>query len=102
MAFSDKLLTCRGCKGKFVFSTAEQEFFHTKGLTNEPKRCPNCRVIARAERAGKSADATCEVPCAECGNAARVPFRPKGDRPVYCNYCFKAKKHEGTAELVAV
>jgi len=28
------------------------------------------------------------VICAECGNEASVPFRPRGDRPVYCSDCF--------------
>ena len=28
------------------------------------------------------------VICAECGNEATVPFRPRGDRPVYCSDCF--------------
>jgi len=29
--------------------------------------------------------------CAECGNSCEVPFKPTGDRPVYCSNCFKAK-----------
>jgi CxxC-x17-CxxC domain-containing protein len=28
------------------------------------------------------------VQCAKCGNACEVPFRPTGDRPVYCRDCF--------------
>ena len=27
--------------------------------------------------------------CAECGNECEVPFRPTGDKPVYCSNCFK-------------
>lgn len=30
--------------------------------------------------------------CAECGNSARVPFRPSGARPVYCSNCFQSRK----------
>jgi CxxC-x17-CxxC domain-containing protein len=26
--------------------------------------------------------------CSTCGNEARVPFQPRGDRPVYCSDCF--------------
>lgn len=26
--------------------------------------------------------------CADCGNRCEVPFRPTGDKPVYCNDCF--------------
>lgn len=28
--------------------------------------------------------------CAECGEPCEVPFRPSGDRPVYCKDCFAA------------
>lgn len=27
--------------------------------------------------------------CASCGKDCEVPFRPSGDRPVYCSDCFK-------------
>ncbi len=29
--------------------------------------------------------------CAECGNRCEVPFKPTGDKPVYCNNCFGKK-----------
>jgi CxxC-x17-CxxC domain-containing protein len=32
--------------------------------------------------------------CSNCGNACEVPFRPSGDKPVYCNNCF-GKMREG-------
>ena len=28
------------------------------------------------------------VTCSSCGGEARVPFVPRGDRPVYCSDCF--------------
>ena len=28
--------------------------------------------------------------CAECGKPCEVPFRPSGDRPIYCRDCFAA------------
>jgi CxxC-x17-CxxC domain-containing protein len=31
--------------------------------------------------------------CAECGQSCQVPFRPTGDKPVYCSNCFG--KHGG-------
>ena len=27
--------------------------------------------------------------CATCGEACEVPFRPSGDKPVYCTTCFR-------------
>ena len=29
--------------------------------------------------------------CGKCGDACQVPFRPSGDRPVFCSNCFKAQ-----------
>jgi CxxC-x17-CxxC domain-containing protein len=26
--------------------------------------------------------------CAECGNSCEVPFKPTGEKPVYCSTCF--------------
>ncbi|MBN2306871.1 hypothetical protein JXD20_02700 [Candidatus Peregrinibacteria bacterium] len=28
--------------------------------------------------------------CAECGNDCEVPFKPTGDKPVFCNRCFES------------
>ncbi len=30
--------------------------------------------------------------CAECQKKCEVPFKPSGDKPVYCNNCFSSKK----------
>ncbi|HLC19822.1 MAG TPA: CxxC-x17-CxxC domain-containing protein [Candidatus Nanoarchaeia archaeon] len=30
--------------------------------------------------------------CAECGNECEVPFKPAGDRPVYCRTCYSKKR----------
>lgn len=94
--FSDKLLTCVDCNSDFLFSAGEQQYFSVKRLTNEPKRCASCRVLFRAKRLGKSPDSTAEVICAECGDRARVSFRPSGQRPVYCTRCFMGRKEDLT------
>jgi len=31
--------------------------------------------------------------CGSCGKDCEVPFRPTGDRPVYCKNCFDSKEH---------
>ncbi len=33
-----------------------------------------------------------ETNCAKCGNSCEVPFRPTGERPIYCRDCFTGKK----------
>ena len=30
--------------------------------------------------------------CAECGEECDIPFKPSGDRPVYCRECFQKHK----------
>jgi len=30
--------------------------------------------------------------CDECHNSCEVPFRPSGDKPIYCNDCFSSKR----------
>ncbi len=30
--------------------------------------------------------------CSECGKACEVPFRPTGDKPVFCSDCFNKKR----------
>jgi CxxC-x17-CxxC domain-containing protein len=33
--------------------------------------------------------------CSECGKTCEVPFRPNGDKPVFCNDCFGSKREGG-------
>jgi len=33
--------------------------------------------------------------CADCQKECEVPFKPSGDRPVYCRDCFSKRKSEG-------
>ena len=33
--------------------------------------------------------------CAECQKECEVPFKPSGDRPVYCKECFSKRKDSG-------
>ncbi len=30
--------------------------------------------------------------CADCGQETEVPFKPSGDRPVYCRDCYQKHK----------
>ena len=92
MGFEDKSLQCVECGATFTFTAGEQEFYSTRGLQNEPKRCPQCRQARKAERSGGSgARAPRQMfpaVCAQCGKETEVPFEPRGDRPVYCSDCF--------------
>ncbi len=92
--YQDKTLTCKECGQDFVFTAREQEFFASKGFANEPGRCPACRS-ARKQRGGESHQRSREMYdaiCSSCGAATQVPFRPSGDKPVYCRDCFQARR----------
>jgi len=90
--FEDKILTCRDCGVEFVFSASEQEFFASKGFTNEPGRCPECRAAKKAQSGGggynRQEREMFPAICATCGKETTVPFRPSGEKPVYCRECF--------------
>jgi CxxC-x17-CxxC domain-containing protein len=101
MAFTEKQLQCSDCGKSFPFTAEEQEFFASKGYTNEPKRCPTCRSNRRAERfsGGGSGGGASRGPrqmfpavCAQCGKQTEVPFQPRGDKPVYCRDCFNKSR----------
>ena len=104
VALSDRTLTCVECGGEFIFTAGEQEFFQARGFGNEPKRCRSCRAVRRSEQrsAGMYQDGPKEmfpINCAECGNDAMVPFRPRGDRPVYCSDCFSKMRTESSSSF---
>ena len=95
MPYTDKTLTCQDCGQPFTFSADDQEFFAMKGYA-EPKRCPSCRQARKAERGGGGggygAREMHAVVCSNCGKETEVPFRPRGDRPVYCSECFAEQR----------
>lgn len=97
MAFTDKTLTCSDCGQQFTFTAGEQEFYQSRGLLNEPKRCPECRSARRRERRGGSGSSRASYPavCAACGNETTVPFEPTEGRPVYCRECYARMKESG-------
>ena len=45
------------------------------------------------DRGGDRGEVTMhKATCNECGKSCEVPFRPSGDKPVYCNDCFAGKR----------
>lgn len=102
MPFTDKTLTCSDCGSPFTFTAGEQEFHQSKGFTNEPRRCPNCRGARRESGGGGGGGGSYgarremfSAVCASCGKTAQVPFEPRGDRPVYCRDCFQPAPRSG-------
>jgi CxxC-x17-CxxC domain-containing protein len=107
---ADTTLTCRDCGNAFTFTSGEQDFYAARGYS-EPSRCPDCRAARKAERGGSSyssyasggyggggggggsrgAREMFSATCSSCGKEAQVPFRPSGDKPVYCSDCFQQR-----------
>ena len=99
--YQEKILTCRDCSQNFMFTTGEQEFFASRGFTNEPSRCPECRAQRKESQntgygGGGYSSGGYErreremfpAVCTQCGKDTQVPFQPRTDRPVYCSDCF--------------
>ncbi|MHB1769315.1 MAG: zinc-ribbon domain containing protein [Phycisphaerae bacterium] len=120
MSYEDKVIACVDCGAEFTFTADEQQRFAERGFTNEPKRCKTCRDARKAQqgdsggrggsrsfssrsggggsnggsRGGFSSGPRQMFPatCASCGQPTEVPFKPSGNRPVYCRDCFQAQK----------
>jgi len=121
--FQDKTITCRDCGREFVFSAGEQEFYQSRGLVNEPGRCPECRRARKQSSGGGGGgyaySSSSEgftggggggfggggydrprremypATCSACGKQTKVPFQPRGDKPVYCSDCFAKTRGTG-------
>jgi CxxC-x17-CxxC domain-containing protein len=102
MGFESKTLSCADCGAAFDFTAEEQEFYQSKGYTNEPKRCPSCRQARKSERgSGGSYGGSSRygsprqmfpATCASCGKQTEVPFEPRSGKPVYCSDCYRKTK----------
>lgn len=83
----DQQLECTKCGRTFTFTAAEAQSFLDRGLTNAPKKCPECRA---KERARKEQKVRTTVHCVTCNTAFEVPFQPATNtngqliRPLYC------------------
>jgi CxxC-x17-CxxC domain-containing protein len=115
MPFEDKKVVCSDCGAEFVHSAEDQARYAERGFSHEPKRCPQCRESRRSQSgrghgpggpsrasggsggpgAPREARESYEVVCAECGAQTTVPFKPSGNRPVYCRDCFRNKRRPG-------
>jgi len=119
--YQDKTLTCMDCGTDFTFTAEEQEFFASRQLTNEPKRCKPCREKRKTGSrgggsprrgaggygagggggggyggggggGGRSSRPRFKIVCSACGREDEVPFEPKEGREVYCRDCFRQRR----------
>lgn len=114
--YEDQQITCADCGASFAFTAQEQEFYSSKGFS-APKRCKTCRESRKAgggprsgggggggggmggprggggARGDRGAREMHDATCSSCGKPTQVPFKPRGDRPVYCRECFQSQRH---------
>jgi len=98
VTFTDKSLVCRECGQEFLFTAGEQEFYQTKGLQNEPGRCPDCRQARKRARSYGGDSRVREmhpITCDQCGAESEVPFVPRLGRPTYCSDCYSSIRASG-------
>ena len=94
MSFQDKTIQCADCGTDFSFTAGEQEFFQSKGFTNEPKRCPLCRKARKTDRNGSHGNSyglpreTFAARRAGHGKDAEVPFALANGRLAYYSGSF--------------
>ncbi|TSC92914.1 MAG: hypothetical protein Athens101428_780 [Candidatus Berkelbacteria bacterium Athens1014_28] len=84
--FEDRVMPCKDCGDKFMWTAGEQKFFYDKGLQNEPKRCKKCAAIYKEQLREKHP--LFWLTCKKCRKKAEVPFEPKSD-DVLCEECFQ-------------
>ena len=110
-------IVCSDCSTSFSFTDADQAFYAEKGFS-PPRRCKPCRTKAKQARESGGGGSSSggggyggggssyggggyggggqrqerqmyDVTCSECGQAAQVPFKPNGVKPVLCRDCFR-------------
>lgn len=114
-------IICSQCDATFVYTEEERDFRQLHGLAR-PQWCPECRLRDRQRRNGdlmtlyqrtdsfdpfllgentqagglqrgnRDIRTMHSAVCASCGADTRVPFIPRGDRPVYCKDCYNARR----------
>ena len=107
----DKTLTCVDCNQPFTFTASEQQFYADRQFS-EPRRCASCRAAKKAARGDSGGGSYSgggyssgggggydrgpremfSATCSNCGNEAKVPFRPTSGKPVYCSDCFRSQR----------
>ena len=60
-------------------------------MYNKKNRCKN-KMGYRSRNQDRAPREMHKVTCSDCGQETEVPFKPDGERPVYCQDCYKKRK----------
>lgn len=115
-------IICSECDTVFLYTDAERAFRESRGLQRptrcpecrarersrrndelitlynktesfEPFLFPNeARNGGNGNGRAREGRTLYNATCAQCGAETKVPFIPRGDRPVYCRACYNARR----------
>ena len=107
--YENKVLICKDCGSPVRFHGPRPDVLRGKGFRERAAALP--RLPDRAQVAAQRRGAPRRVRggtremfdavCAQCGENTTVPFRPRGDRPVYCRSCYTAQNAVRRLEQLA-
>ena len=87
----DKLLICKDCKTKFIFTVEEQKYFGQKGW-QDPIRCRVCRrqkrILKLRDKVGIEDAVKFSEVCNGCGRNFYTKYKRKPGEKVYCDDCW--------------
>ena len=91
----DNKIVCSVCAMAFELSEDEKVFYEKMRFIHAPRRCRICRGAENAlKSAVKPERIMYNAICDKCGEETQLPFKPTGDKPVYCRACFAARNKE--------
>ncbi len=109
LQLQDTTVTCSECGQEFTFSAGEQQSYARRGQS-KPSRCAFCRAArmiaggvrtlsgsssehsVRSDGSVRSEHPMYAAVCHQCGKQTKVPFEPRGYRPVYCSACYQDQR----------
>ena len=81
------------CLLKLAFLSGYQTTFSMGHFPGDDRRGGGFKKRWDSERRGPAT--LHKATCSECGKECEVPFRPTGDRPIFCSDCFAKKRADG-------
>ncbi len=81
----NEILACSECKKNYKITPLELKFYKKTQLPI-PRKCPNCRHIARVNLQTKPR--FFERDCGKCGKKMLTTYPPKENLKVYCEKCY--------------
>lgn len=66
-----------------------------RGFSRDNSRFKGRSDSFRPRRDDREARPMFKAVCAQCSKPCEVPFRPSGNKPVLCSYCFEEQKNAG-------